>query len=153
MRSDCPLCLAPGGREIWRNTWLRVIHAQEPGLEAFYRVVWNAHVAEWTDLDEARQLLCMRAVGAVEQALREVLQPRKVNLATLGNVVPHMHWHVVARFDWDGHFPAPVWAPPHTPAQDLPPERVQWLHARLPEVERQITSRLQGIDWSQPNRL
>ena len=42
--------------------------------------------------------------------LRNLLQPTKINLATLGNVVPHLHWHVIARFDWDSHFPAPVWA-------------------------------------------
>jgi hypothetical protein len=38
------------------------------------------------------------------------LQPDKVNLAALGNAVPHLHWHVIARFDWDSRFPAPVWA-------------------------------------------
>jgi diadenosine tetraphosphate (Ap4A) HIT family hydrolase len=46
----------------------------------------------------------------VEQALREQLQPTKVNVASLGNMVPHVHWHVIARFDWDSHFPSPVWA-------------------------------------------
>ena len=53
---------------------------------------------------------CMQAVALVEQTLREQLQPTKINLAALGNVVPHLHWHVIARFDWDSHFPAPVWA-------------------------------------------
>ena len=35
--------------------------------------------------------------------------PTKINLASLGNLVPHLHWHIVARFDWDSHFPQPVW--------------------------------------------
>jgi diadenosine tetraphosphate (Ap4A) HIT family hydrolase len=52
----------------------------------------------------------MAAVNAVERALRACLQPTKINLAALGTVVPHLHWHVIARFDWDSHFPAPVWA-------------------------------------------
>ncbi|TNY02522.1 HIT family protein, partial [Escherichia coli] len=38
------------------------------------------------------------------------LRPTKVNLASLGNVVPHLHWHIIARFDTDSHYPAPVWA-------------------------------------------
>jgi diadenosine tetraphosphate (Ap4A) HIT family hydrolase len=55
--------------------------------------------------------LCLAAVNTVELALRQHLQPHKINLAALGNMVPHLHWHVVARFTWDSHFPAPVWAP------------------------------------------
>ena len=45
-------------------------------------------------------------------AAREVLRPDKINLASLGNVVPHLHWHVIPRFADDRHFPAPVWATP-----------------------------------------
>jgi diadenosine tetraphosphate (Ap4A) HIT family hydrolase len=52
----------------------------------------------------------METVFAVESALREVLQPRKVNLASLGNMTPHLHWHVIPRFDDDTHYPSPVWA-------------------------------------------
>jgi hypothetical protein len=42
--------------------------------------------------------------------VREVMQPLKVNVASLGNVVPHLHWHIIPRFEWDSHFPAPFWA-------------------------------------------
>jgi diadenosine tetraphosphate (Ap4A) HIT family hydrolase len=51
----------------------------------------------------------MDVVTAVEGVLRGRLAPTKVNLASLGNVVPHLHWHVIARFDWDAKFPQPVW--------------------------------------------
>lgn len=51
----------------------------------------------------------MRVVATVEHVLRRVLAPTKINLASLGNVVPHLHWHVVARFEWDSHFPQPIW--------------------------------------------
>ena len=106
----CPLCTTDGGQLVWRGTHLRVIRADEPGFPAFYRVVWNAHVAEFSDLTQAERQHCMDAVTVVEQALREHLAPTKVNLAALGNMVPHLHWHVIARFGWDSHFPAPVWA-------------------------------------------
>jgi diadenosine tetraphosphate (Ap4A) HIT family hydrolase len=49
-------------------------------------------------------------VFAVEQVLRELLQPEKINLASLGNQVPHLHWHVIPRFGDDAHFPDPIWA-------------------------------------------
>ncbi|MCD8514932.1 MAG: HIT domain-containing protein, partial [Burkholderiaceae bacterium] len=46
--------------------------------------------------------------------------PTKVNLASLGNVVPHLHWHVMARYDWDSRFPAPIWAPAQRVAPSAP---------------------------------
>ena len=106
----CPLCEADGGTLIWRGEKLRVIRADEAGFPAFYRVVWNAHVAEFSDLNALDRAHCMDVVVQVEQALRQHLEPTKINLATLGNMVAHLHWHVIARFDWDSHFPAPVWA-------------------------------------------
>ena len=52
----------------------------------------------------------MAVVVAVELALREQVQPSKINLAALGNMVPHLHWHIIPRYADDAHFPAPVWA-------------------------------------------
>ncbi|MDO9636753.1 MAG: HIT family protein, partial [Thiobacillus sp.] len=66
-------------------------------------------VKEMTDLPAAEQATLMRVVFAAEAALREVLAPDKVNLASLGNLVPHLHWHVIPRFADDPHFPNPVW--------------------------------------------
>ena len=106
----CPLCETDGGLLIFKNNQLRVIQAVEAGFPAFYRVVWNAHVAEFSDLTVDQRLDCLDAVVTVEKTLREQLQPTKINLAALGNAVPHLHWHVIARFAWDSHFPGSVWA-------------------------------------------
>lgn len=111
---NCPLCREDGGLLIVRHAKFRIIRAQgADGVDfpAFYRVVWNDHVVEWTDLVPADRSALMQAVAKVETVLRQALQPTKINLASLGNVVPHLHWHVIARFDWDNRFPAPVWAP------------------------------------------
>ncbi|RGE46587.1 HIT family protein [Comamonas testosteroni] len=110
-QDNCPLCAADGGALIWRGEKLRVIRAAEAGFPGFYRVVWNAHVAEFSDLSAADRSLCMEAVTVVERVLREQLAPTKINLAALGNMVAHLHWHVIARYEWDSHFPAAVWAP------------------------------------------
>ena len=134
----CALCDEVGGALVWRGERLRVIRAQEVGFPAFYRVVWNAHVAEFSDLAGADRVHCMEAVTLVEQALRQHLAPTKVNIAALGNMVPHLHWHVIARFDWDSHFPAPVWAAAQRPRnvvqEDALRERLPALEARLREV-------------------
>jgi len=110
--ADCVLCREAGGLPVWQGAQLRVIRAQEEGFPAFYRVIWTAHAAELSDLSEVDRNTCMAVVAAVERVLRTELQPTKINLAALGNMVPHLHWHVIARHDWDSHFPAPVWANP-----------------------------------------
>jgi diadenosine tetraphosphate (Ap4A) HIT family hydrolase len=63
----------------------------------------------------------MHVVFAVERALRKTLAPVKINLATLGNMVAHVHWHIIPRFADDPHFPQPVWG---TRQRDGSPERL-----------------------------
>ena len=77
------------------------------------------HVKEMTDLQERERL--MRVVFACESALRALYRPEKVNLASFGNVVPHVHWHVIARFSDDAHFPDAIWAPARREAKPRAP--------------------------------
>ncbi|MBI5851171.1 MAG: HIT family protein [Planctomycetes bacterium] len=107
----CPLCSADGGLVLWRDAALRVVLAGEPEWPGFCRVIWREHVAELTDLADDDRARVMRAVSATEAALRTLLAPDKINLASLGNLVPHLHWHVIPRWRDDSRFPAPIWAP------------------------------------------
>jgi len=116
-----------------------VIRADEAGFPAFYRVVWTAHVAEFSDLSLVDQQACMAVVAAVERVLRTQLRPAKINLAALGNMVPHLHWHVIARFAWDSHFPAPVWAAAQRPVDAV---ALTELASRLAEVDSAIQRQL-----------
>ena len=108
----CELCAGDGGEVLWRHPRLRVVLVDEADYPGFCRVIWHDHVKEMTDLAAADRSLMVSAVWAVEAAQREVMQPEKVNLATLGNMTPHVHWHVIPRFSDDRHFPSPVWAEP-----------------------------------------
>ena len=135
----CPLCETDGGLLVFRNDALRIIQASETGFPAFYRVVWNRHVAEFSALSPAERDICMNAVVVVEQVLRDQLQPTKINLAALGNVVPHLHWHVVARFEWDSHFPAPAWSAPQRPADE---GRMVAIAARCQAINRLIAEKM-----------
>jgi len=106
---DCPLCRQDGGRVLWRNGQLRIVLPGEPDHPALLRVIWNSHVREMTDLDAAERAACMQAVFDCELALRDVVRPDKINVASLGNVVPHLHWHVVPRYRDDPQFPDAIW--------------------------------------------
>jgi diadenosine tetraphosphate (Ap4A) HIT family hydrolase len=107
---DCELCRGAGGEPIVTSRRWRVVRVDDADFPAYYRVIWNSHVGEFSDLAPAERAQCMDVVACVERVLREQLMPTKVNLASLGNMVAHLHWHVIARFDWDSRFPQPVWS-------------------------------------------
>lgn len=89
---NCPICTADNEEILWRNDKLRVIAVHnEANAPAFCRVIWQNHVAEMTDLDAAERAELMETVYRVESAMRQVFKPAKINLASLGNVVPHLH--------------------------------------------------------------
>ncbi len=122
--ANCALCEASESSVIWRNNLCRVVLADEPDYPGFLRVILNAHVREMTDLAASDRAELMRVVFAAEAALRQVMRPDKINLASLGNVVPHLHWHVIPRFTDDPHFPNPIWggkrrSEPHASAPAL----------------------------------
>ena len=108
--SNCALCTDMGGELVWQNDDLRVIMVDDAHFVGFVRVVWQAHVSEMTDLLPAQRSALMKTVCLVEDVMRQVLKPTKVNLASLGNMTPHLHWHVIPRFADDINFPNPVWA-------------------------------------------
>ena len=107
--AGCELCeLAVPA--VWQNEKFSVILVDDAAYPGFCRVIWRAHVREMSDLPDDDRLLLNDAVHMVELAVRETMQPLKVNVASLGNVVPHLHWHIIPRYADDAHFPAPVWA-------------------------------------------
>lgn len=111
--ADCELCAQPGGELLWDNALCRVVLVTDASGRDFpgsCRVILKRHVAEMSELDVAEANRLMAAVLATERALRKALRPDKINLASLGNMVPHLHWHVVPRWRDDSHFPAPIWA-------------------------------------------
>jgi len=115
MSNGCLFCDNEGGQLLWRDARCRVVLTDEPFL-GFCRVIWNDHVREMTDLTAANRAHVMHVVYAVESALRARLTPAKMNLASLGNQTPHLHWHVMPRFADDTHYPNPVWGTPQREA-------------------------------------
>lgn len=108
-KESCELCIQSGGDVIYRDDNYRIVLVDDERYPGFCRVIWNAHVREMTDLSTAERAILIAAVWQVEETMREVMQPYKINVASLGNVVPHLHWHVIPRFEDDAHFPNPIW--------------------------------------------
>jgi len=106
----CALAASSPSAAVFESERFVVILVEDAAYPGFARVIWKDHVREVSDLPDADRLLLNDAVWRLELAVREVMQPLKVNVASLGNVVPHLHWHVIPRYADDAHFPAPVWA-------------------------------------------
>ncbi len=118
----CELCDADGGEMLFRATQWRVVRvtgAEGDAFPGFCRVIWNEHVRELTDLAPHDRQQFMEVVFKVEKVLRTSLSPHKMNVASLGNLTPHLHWHVIPRFTDDPAFPKPIWAVDLTAAAGL----------------------------------
>ncbi|MBP6116615.1 MAG: HIT family protein [Neisseriaceae bacterium] len=133
----CPLCQPQNEQVLHQNDAVRIIavtdDAHAPG---FCRVIWQAHQKEMTDLNPAERDTFMHWVWATERAMRDVLNPDKINLASFGNMVPHLHWHVIARFNQDACFPDAIWAPAKREAHiDLPTDWQNQMRLALSEID------------------
>jgi len=124
----CPLCRRPDATDaslLWQDERARVVLVDQSQAQhvfpGYCRVVWQDHVAEMTDLSPADRDHLMRIVWDVEATLRAVLAPDKINLASFGNFVPHLHWHLIPRWKDDSHFPEAYWATPPEGKEVTPP--------------------------------
>lgn len=117
---NCELCTTAGGDLVWENTLCRVVSVADPDYPGFCRVILKRHQREMSDLPENEQHELMRIVFAVEASVRRVLAPDKINLASLGNMTPHVHWHVIPRWREDRCFPNPIWGAAQRQDASLP---------------------------------
>jgi diadenosine tetraphosphate (Ap4A) HIT family hydrolase len=71
------------------------------------------HATELFHLDRSVRVGLMEEVSCVAEALFSVFQPDKINYELLGNMVPHIHWHLVPRTSAEPLWPRPIWSEPH----------------------------------------
>jgi diadenosine tetraphosphate (Ap4A) HIT family hydrolase len=107
--NNCALCLPTTHAILWQDDFCRVVLLNDADYPAYCRVELIAHIKEMTDLPPPQRARMMKTVFAVETAIREIIQPDKINLASLGNKTPHVHWHIIPRFENDRHFPNSHW--------------------------------------------
>jgi diadenosine tetraphosphate (Ap4A) HIT family hydrolase len=85
-------------------------------------VVARNHVTEIFHLDRQVRQDIIEEVTMVAASLYSLFKPAKMNYELLGNMVPHMHWHLVPRFVTDPLWPRPIWSEPHEPVVLSPEE-------------------------------
>lgn len=122
---NCELCRTRHPREFWRNEIAYAIDASDEMNPGFIRIIAVDHVAEMTDMSNVEAAAIMALVLTTEKAMRRIMNPDKVNLASLGNMVPHVHWHIIARWKDDPFFPNSIWS-----AQTQPLPAPEILEAR-----------------------
>ncbi|KZD10308.1 HIT domain-containing protein [Oceanibaculum pacificum] len=101
--------LASDTREVGRLGLCRVLLMNDSAYPWLILTPQRADIREIHQLDAADRALLMEEIVHVTTALETLYKPVKLNVAALGNMVPQLHVHVIARFEDDPAWPGPVW--------------------------------------------
>ena len=99
----CPLCEAKNEDIIYKDSFVRVILVDE--IPGYIRVITNKHIKEFSELNDEEAVNLSLTVKKIEKAMIKFLNPDKINIATLGNMVPHLHIHIIPRYINDPWWP------------------------------------------------
>lgn len=93
--------------QIFENDhiYIAVEESEIPWLKIFTKKRYK----EFSECDMQTKTEILRALDIIEKEMLSYYQPEKVNIASFGNYVPHVHFHIMARFQEDAYFPEPVW--------------------------------------------
>ena len=96
--------------KIWQNEnfFIEKHNSQLPWVKLFTQHKYK----ELTELPKELKLELFELIEKVEKAMIEFYNPDKINIASFGNMLPHMHWHIIARFKNDPYFPKTTWEEP-----------------------------------------
>jgi diadenosine tetraphosphate (Ap4A) HIT family hydrolase len=101
--------LAADTVEVARGACCRVLLMNDAGYPWLILVPQRPGLRDFDDLAGADLAAAVAAIGAASRVLRALYDPVKINVAALGNAVPQLHIHVIARRADDPAWPKPVW--------------------------------------------
>jgi diadenosine tetraphosphate (Ap4A) HIT family hydrolase len=64
---------------------------------------------EFSECSCAEKEAIWNALNVIEKEMLSYFKPSKINIASFGNMLPRVHWHIMARFENDDYFPEPMW--------------------------------------------
>ena len=106
----CPLCSKQEYPIIFSNDFLRILLINNQNYPGYCRVDLIDHIKEMSDLNKKSQNKLMKTIFLIEKIIKVYINPDKINLASLGNITPHLHWHIIPRHFKDNHFPNSIWS-------------------------------------------
>ncbi|PLX75878.1 MAG: HIT family protein [Desulfuromonas sp.] len=118
--TDCPMCRKwqdDADLQIAELEQCYVLLNRDQFFPGYCFVFTREHVTELFHLDVATRQAVIEEVNDVAAALAAVFKPAKMNYELLGNMLPHMHWHLVPRFTTEPLWPKPIWSEPHDEVQ------------------------------------
>jgi diadenosine tetraphosphate (Ap4A) HIT family hydrolase len=95
--------------------FIEVHEAKIPWLKIFAK----KRCKEMSECDEETKKEIYRLLELIEKEMIAFFKPDKINIASFGNYVPHVHWHIMARFKKDSHFPEPMWGERQREGEDF----------------------------------
>ena len=110
--SDCELCIRSTLPILWQDKTFRIVLVNNKNIRGYLRLELIDHVKEIHHLTPAIQSEMYKMINIIEKIITDIYKPEKINLASLGNKTPHLHWHIIARFMNDNFFPESIWADP-----------------------------------------
>jgi diadenosine tetraphosphate (Ap4A) HIT family hydrolase len=92
---------------IYENETIRIEREKNeiPWLKIFTQHPYKEMSEVPTDI----KLDIFNLLDIIEKEMLTYYKPKKINIASFGNYMPHVHWHIMARFEEDSYFPEPMW--------------------------------------------
>lgn len=88
-----------------KNIKIEIEESEIPWLKVFTQKVYK----EMSEVPAGIRLEIYDLLDLIEKEMLSYFQPKKINIASFGNYMPHVHWHIMARFEEDSYFPEPMW--------------------------------------------
>jgi diadenosine tetraphosphate (Ap4A) HIT family hydrolase len=87
------------------NIKIEIEESEIPWLKIFTQMPYK----EMSEVPTEIKMEIYTLLDLIEKEMLAYYQPKKINIASFGNYMPHVHWHIMARFEEDSYFPAPMW--------------------------------------------
>ncbi|MGW8169888.1 MAG: HIT family protein [Sulfurovaceae bacterium] len=92
---------------LYQDSLIRIERheSQIPWIKIFTQYPYK----EMSEVPCKLQMRIYKLLNIIEKEMIAYYNPTKINIASFGNYLPHVHWHIMARFELDSHFPEPMW--------------------------------------------
>lgn len=92
---------------IYKNDLIKI--EIEPSEIPWLKIFTIEDIKEFSQCDKKTKEEIFKYLDIIEKEMLNYFNPKKINIASFGNYVPHVHFHIMARFEEDSFFPEPMW--------------------------------------------